>query len=218
METAREVLVALARRYAFGDVAELATAGPLPPAATPAVAALCAFGQRLLDLDAEDFGMPEAAGEVPPALLRRARASRMPQTPRERPRGALETLRPAYALLLEVIEVRWRRREMAALVAAVHIAGEYLPVLAWEPVLGHAADPARLATAVGGPGSRFGVPLSPAGRVPAITPGPSSRRPSAHCASPASRRRAGGRTWTGSTVTSQTPSAAARPTAGRRAR
>lgn len=161
VETAREVLVALARRYAFGDVAELATAGLLPSAAAPAVAALCAFGQRLLDLDAEDFGMPEAAGEVPPDLLRRARASRMPQTPRERPRGALETLRPAYALLLEVIAARWRRREMAALVAAVHIAGEYLPVLAWEPVLGHAADPARLAAAVGGPGSRFGVPLEP---------------------------------------------------------
>jgi hypothetical protein len=163
VETAREVLVALARRYAFGDVAELATAGLLPPAATPAVAALCAFGQRLLDLDAEDFGMPETAGKVPPDLMRRARASRMPQTPREQPRGAMQTLRPAYALLLEVIDVRWRRREMAALVAAVHIAGEYLPLLAWEPVFGHAADPARLAAALGGPGSRFGVPFAPGG-------------------------------------------------------
>jgi hypothetical protein len=161
VETAREVLVALARRYAFGDVAALAAAGLSPPAATPDVAALCAFGQRLLDLDAEDFGMPEPAGEVPADLLKRARASRMPQTPRERPRGALKTLRPAYALLLEVIEIRWRRREMAALVAAVHIAGEYLPLLAWESVLGHAADPARLAKAVGGPGSRFGVPFEP---------------------------------------------------------
>ncbi|HEU5157788.1 MAG TPA: hypothetical protein VFU43_12405 [Streptosporangiaceae bacterium] len=161
METAREVLVALAHRYAFGDVAELATAGLLPPAATPAVAALCAFGQRLLDLDAEDFGMPEATGDVPPDLLRRARASRMPQTPREQPRGALKTLRPAYALLLEVIEIRWRRREMAALAAAVHIAGEYLPMLAWEPVLGHAADPALLPAAVCGRDSRFGVPHVP---------------------------------------------------------
>jgi hypothetical protein len=161
VETAREVLVALARRYAFGDVAGLAAAGLLPPETTPAVAALCAFGQRVLDLDAEDFGMPEPVGDVPPDLLRRARASRMPQSPREQPRGALKTLRPAYALLLEVIEIRWRRREMAALVAAVHIAGEYLPLLAWEPVLGHAADPARLAAAVGGPGSRFGVPFEP---------------------------------------------------------
>ena len=159
METPREVLIALARRYAFGDVAALASAGLVPAGPATEVAALCAFGQRVLDLDAEDFGMPEAAGDVPRDLLRRARACRMPQTPREQPRGALETLRPAYALLLEVIDIRWRRHEMAALVAVVHIAAEYLPLLAWEPVLGHAADPVRLAAAVAGPGSRFGVPF-----------------------------------------------------------
>lgn len=153
--------MALARRYAFGDVAELATTGLLPARSAPAVAALCAFGQRVLELDAEDFGRPEPVGDVPADLRGRATASRMPQTPRERPRGALETLRPAYALLLEVIAVRWRRCEMAALVAAVHIAGEYLPMLAWEPVLGHAADPARLAAAVAGQGSRFGQPFEP---------------------------------------------------------
>jgi hypothetical protein len=163
VETAREVLVALARRYAFGDVAALAAAGLLPAPAMPDVAALCAFGKRVLELDAEDFGIPESAGEVPRDLLTRARASRMPQAPRERPRGALHTLRPAYALLLEIIEIRWRRREMAALVAAVHIAGEYLPMLAWQPILGHAGDPVRLAAAVSGPGSRFGVPFTPGG-------------------------------------------------------
>ena len=54
----------------------------------------------------------------------------MPQSAKERTRGALLTLRPAYSLLLEVIEARWLRREMAALVAAVHIAAEYLPLLA----------------------------------------------------------------------------------------
>jgi hypothetical protein len=105
--------------------------------------------------------MPETVGDsrvIPRALMNRARASRMPQTPREQPRGALLTLRPAYALLLEVIEIRWRRHDLAALVAAVHIAGEYLPLLAWEPVLGHAADPALLGgTPVSIRGSRFGV-------------------------------------------------------------
>ncbi|GGV30481.1 hypothetical protein ACFHW2_28110 [Actinomadura sp. LOL_016] len=162
METARDVLTALARRHAFGDLEALLDEGTLAAdGRTREVAALCAFGQRALDLDAEDFGMPEAAGDVPPDLLDRARASRMPQAPRERPRGALASLRPAYALLLEVIAVRWHRREMAALVAAVHIAGEYLAMLAWEPVLGHAGDPALLAAAVGGEGSRWGVPVDP---------------------------------------------------------
>ncbi|WP_131739503.1 hypothetical protein [Actinomadura roseirufa] len=162
METAGDVLTALARRHAYGDLEALITEGTLAAdGRSSAVAALCAFGQRILDLDAEDFGMPEAAGEVPRDLLDRARASRMPQAPRERPRGALASLRPAYALLLEVIAIRWRRRDMAALVAAVHIAGEYLPMLAWEPVLGHAGDPALIGAAVNGAGSRFGVPVEP---------------------------------------------------------
>jgi hypothetical protein len=164
METPREVLIALARRYAFGDVAALASQGLVPDHAAPGIEALCSFGQRVLDLDAEDFGMPETVGDssaIPRRLMNRSRASRMPQTPREQPRGALLTLRPAYALLLEVIEIRWRRHDLAALVAAVHIAGEYLPLLAWESVLGHAADPALLGTSVGGPGSRFGIAPAP---------------------------------------------------------
>lgn len=162
MEAVRDVLAALARQYAFGDLAALISRGTVvPDHRSGAVAALCAFGQRVLDLDAEDFGMPEDAGEVPHDLLDRARASRMPQAPRERPRGALASLRPAYRLLLEVIAIRWHRRDMAALVAAVHIAAEYLPMLAWEPVLGHAGDPARIGAAVRGEGSRFGVPVEP---------------------------------------------------------
>jgi hypothetical protein len=166
METAREVLTTLARRYAFGDLAALCEAGAagLPSHVAAEVRLMCSFGQRLIDLDAEDFGMPERTGDpdvdahqVPESLLARARTSRMPQSAKERYRGALRTLRPAYGLLLEVIRARWFRREMAAVVAAAHIASEYLPLLAWEPVLGHAGDPARLPVAVSGPGSRFGV-------------------------------------------------------------
>jgi len=116
------------------------------------IAQLCAFGQRLLDLDAEDFG----TDAVPDAFRERAVACRMPQAATEPDRGALGSLRPAYSLLLEVIDARWRRREMAALVATVHITSEYAPLLAWEPVLGHAGDPALLAMAVGGRASRWG--------------------------------------------------------------
>lgn len=167
VETALEVLTTLAGRYAFGDLAALCEAGAagLPPEISAEVRLLCSFGQRLIDLDAEDFGIRERTGDpevdahrVPDCLLSRARASRMPQSAKERTRGALQTLRPAYRLLLEVIAARWLRQEMAPLVAAVHIAAEYLPLLAWEPVLGHAGDPALLPASVGGPGSRFGVP------------------------------------------------------------
>ncbi|MEV0588495.1 hypothetical protein [Nonomuraea sp. NPDC050310] len=145
--TTRDLLVALARRYAFADLGAL---GP-----TTEIADVCEFGQRLLSLDAEDFAAEARA--VPADLRRRARACSMPQTPREQPRGALESLRPVYALLLEVIAIRWERRELSPLIAAVHIASEYLPLLAYEPVLGHAGDPARWPEGLSAPGSRFGV-------------------------------------------------------------
>ncbi|GAB3275851.1 hypothetical protein GCM10027589_01220 [Actinocorallia lasiicapitis] len=145
------VLGELARRYAFGDLAALARAGVAPER----ILGVCEFGKQLLELDAEDFG--DADPSVPEHLVDRARMIRMPQEPREQVRGALASMRPAYALLLEVIAIRWTRREMAGLVAAAHIASEYLHVLAWEPVLGHGADPARLAETMAVEGSRFGV-------------------------------------------------------------
>ncbi|GAA2900053.1 hypothetical protein GCM10010517_65620 [Streptosporangium fragile] len=152
MESARDLLISLARRYAFGDVGALAS-GVVDDAT--GVEAVCEFGQRLLSLDAEDFAAE--ARTVPSDLRRRARACTMPQTPREQPRGALESLRPAYGLLLEVIAVRWHRRELSPMVAAIHIASEYLPLLAFEPVLGNAGDPARWPVGLTAPGSRFGV-------------------------------------------------------------
>ncbi|SDM11604.1 hypothetical protein SAMN05421874_13944 [Nonomuraea maritima] len=147
MDSARDLLVALARRYAFSDLGALTSDAE--------VAEVCEFGHRLLSLDAEDFAA--AARVVPADLRRRARACHMPQTPREQPRGALESLRPAYGLLLEVIAARWHRRELSPMIAAVHIASEYLPLLAFEPYLGHAGDPARWPEGLSATGSRFGV-------------------------------------------------------------
>ncbi|RVX43617.1 hypothetical protein EDD27_6310 [Nonomuraea polychroma] len=147
MDTTRDLLIALARRHAFADL------GALAPVTE--VAEVCEFGHRLLTLDAEDFAAEAKA--VPAELRRRARACHMPQTPREQPRGALESLRPAYGLLLEVIAVRWHRRELSPMIAAVHIASEYLPLLAFEPHLGHAGDPTRWPEGLSAAGSRFGV-------------------------------------------------------------
>jgi len=177
VETVREVLVALARRYAFRELAFLVGAGAVADDLTTRDAAklqqLCAYGQRLLDLDAEDFANPDAARGattdgslaevvddelVPKRLTERGRRCRMRQSPHERPRAALTSLRPAYRLLLEVIAVRWLRRETASVVAVLHIASEYAALLAWEAVLGHAGDPAELQTdpAFIGPQSRWG--------------------------------------------------------------
>ncbi|GIH10452.1 hypothetical protein Rhe02_85190 [Rhizocola hellebori] len=175
METALDTLVALAERYSFADVAALVAIGAgghrLTTREVAQLQQLCAFGQRLIDLDAEDFGRTDAASgsnvehgfaaggqgdSVPEKLLVRALECRMPQSPREKHRGALGSLRPAYELLLEVIKARFARRETMLVVATVHIASEYAPLLAWENVLGHAGDPARLHTAVTGEGSVWG--------------------------------------------------------------
>jgi hypothetical protein len=152
MDSAHELLIELAKRHAFADL------GALAPRILPdgeEIAEVCEFGQRLLSLDAEDFAVDARA--VPAGLKRRARACHMPQTSREQPRGALASLRPAYALLLEVIAIRWHRRELSPMMAALHISAEYLPLLAFEPVLGHAGDPVMWPAGLGAPGSRFGV-------------------------------------------------------------
>jgi hypothetical protein len=147
VDTVHGILVALAERYSFREVAAFVP--------NDGVRQLCMFGQRLLDLDAEDFGDPDTA-VVSEALLERSLLCRMPQQPHEPHRGALGSLRPAYALFLEVIDARWRRQETSALVAAVHIASEYAPLLVWERVLGHAGDPLKLPDQVSGHSSLWG--------------------------------------------------------------
>ena len=183
METALDAVRILARRYAFAEVAALLAEGlcgdglggdagfGLSTGTIAQLQQLCAFGQRLLDLDAEDFGEADAAAGaniehevasrvggagVPASLRERALECRMPQSARETHRGALGTLRPAYRLLLEVIDARFRRRETTGVVVAIHIASEYAPLLVWERVFGHAGDPALLPEALSGKGSRWG--------------------------------------------------------------
>ncbi|HZE38894.1 MAG TPA: hypothetical protein VE172_08800, partial [Stackebrandtia sp.] len=159
MNSGVDVIETLCHRYAFGDVRALLPMLDLPEPEERRLRRLCLFGQRLLDLDAEDFDMADAetGGRAYSALVDRARACRMPQEPKEEQRGALSSLRPAYRLLLEVVHARFSRNEMAGLVATVHIVSEYLPLLVWEVVWGHAADPARITADAEVDGSVFGL-------------------------------------------------------------
>jgi hypothetical protein len=173
----RELLVVLTHRYAFREVAYLigtgATGMALRQREIARLQQLCAYGQRLMDLDGEDLASRDAApgagtdntiarivGDelVPAHLVARGRMCHIRQRPTEHSTDALVSLRPAFRLLLEVMAARWVRRETAALVAAAHIAGEYAPMLAWERALGHAGDPTRIAAdpAFVGPASRWG--------------------------------------------------------------
>ena len=178
VDTARDILALLIRRYSFREVAALLGSGILadlvPPHNAGVAQQLCAYGQRMFDLDNEALANPAAATganldttlvndgttEVPRHLVQRGKACRLPQWPGEQPRAALQSLVPAYQLLLEIIAARWRRRETAALLATAHIVSQYAYLLAWQPVLGHAGDPPALAhdATITGPDSRFGAP------------------------------------------------------------
>jgi len=126
------------------------------PASTPDLAHarhLAMTARRVLDLDAEDFGLLASAFAT--AWAGRLTASSFPAEARSPSRGALGSLVPLYELMLEVLDVRDARREPLQVVVTAHLIGEYLPQLAWESTLGHAGDPLRLAETVGG--SRWGT-------------------------------------------------------------
>lgn len=125
----------------------------LPPDQLRRARALTTAARRVLDLDAEDFATI-AHGFDEPWAPRLVDAS-FPRDPLEHDRGALASLVPLYELMLEVLEVRARRREPLGVVVSAHLIGEYLMQLAWESTLGHAGDPMRLAEFVGG--SRWGT-------------------------------------------------------------
>jgi hypothetical protein len=174
METVRDVLVTLARRYAFHELAYLIGAGAVPGSQARAarLQQLCSYGHRLFTLDAEDLASPNAAigantdttfadvsdELVPEPLVQRGRRVHIRQSPNERMTDGLVSLHPIYCLLLEGLAIRWDRRETGAVVAGAHIASEYAPLLAWQRYLGHAGNPIQMArdAAFTGPDSFWG--------------------------------------------------------------
>ena len=114
---------------------------------------LAMTARRVLDLDAEDFGLLAAGFDTPWAV--RLADSSFPAEPRAPVRGALGSLVPLYELMLEVLDVRDARREPLQVVVTAHLIGEYLPQLAWESTLGHGGDPLLLEDTVRG--SKWGT-------------------------------------------------------------
>ena len=115
---------------------------------------LCDFALSIIDLDAEDW---DSFPDVPGELRALARSASIPQNPLARERGALQSLVPTFGILQDVLAVRHRQRDLAGVLMVCHIVGEYLPILAWEPHLGHAADPPRLVEHATREGSLWGV-------------------------------------------------------------
>ena len=114
----------------------------------PVLRSLAMAAERVLDLDAEDFGVIGRDFHDRSWAKRLVDAS-FPQSPRSPQRGALGSLVPLYSLMLEVLQVRAVRHEPLQLVVTAHLIGEYLPLLAWESTLGHAGDPLEIGRYVG---------------------------------------------------------------------
>ena len=109
---------------------------------------LAVAAKRVLDLDAEDFGI--IAREFPDRGWTKELATAcFPVQPRSVVRGALGSLVPLYRLMLEVLRLRALRHEPLQLVVTAHLIGEYLTLLAWESTLGHAGDPLKMAASTG---------------------------------------------------------------------
>jgi hypothetical protein len=173
----REILVTLARRYGFRELAYLLGAGVTGLAVgqrdLARIQQLCAYGQRLMDVDAANLAEADAATgattdttfailvsdeRVPHSLLSRGVLCHVRRKPEPADADVLVDLRPLFRLLLEALTARWARYETLRVLALAHVAAEYSPLLAWQPYLGHAGDPFRLRddAAFTGPGSRWG--------------------------------------------------------------
>lgn len=109
---------------------------------------LATCAKRVLDLDAEDFGV--IARDFQTSWSKRLADACFPLRPREPQRGALGSLFGLYELMLEVLDLRAERHEPLQVVVTAHLLGEYLCQLAWESMLGHGGDPLRMRESVDG--------------------------------------------------------------------
>lgn len=73
-----------------------------------------------------------------------------PNRMQERDSNALDDLAPTYCLLLELVDIKLRRRDWNDVLALIHLMSEYLGLLVWQSTLSHGGRPNLLA-------SRFSV-------------------------------------------------------------
>jgi hypothetical protein len=154
-----DVVAALLAQRRFASVRAITPLLDLPDGVRTRVLRLTDAGDRLLDLDAEDFEAVGAEVGVPPDVVDEIKSATFPHQPRAENRGSLRSLAPLYALMLETLTARIVRNEPLRVVSLLHLMTEYLPLLAWESTLGHAGDPAQLLPVVTVAGSRWGNQL-----------------------------------------------------------
>lgn len=108
---------------------------------------LAAVGMEVRQLDAEEFGQQaEICFALPSDVRGFLKSCSWPKSVADLAKvGALKDLKPTYRLLLELIDVNVQQRNWTEALALIHLMAEYLPLLAWQPVLGHAGLPGDVA-------------------------------------------------------------------------
>jgi hypothetical protein len=104
---------------------------------------LAVVGRHIVQLDAEDFPVADHCPELPDEtrrLLRQATAHRSDGAQG----GQLASLNAASSVLLEVLQLHYGGGQFDRVVGILHLLGEYLPLLAWESVLGNAGEPSTV--------------------------------------------------------------------------
>lgn len=142
--TQRSALAASLDRFDFGEADVILES--IGYRETAHCRQLCAVGMEVRQLDAEEFGKRTTNCVPLPRKLRDTlRAAAWPSTLADQRTGALVDLRPTYRLLLELVEVNVGQRNWTDVLALIHLMSEYLPLLAWQPLLGHAGIPRDIA-------------------------------------------------------------------------
>jgi hypothetical protein len=151
------VLTSLLDDVRFAELGEaLRTVDALSGPRRRRALALCRAGVRLLQLDAAAF---DEVDGVPEDVVAQVRRMHFPPAHADAERGALDSLVPLYGLMLEAMAVHWSRGDTVHVMLILHLVAEYLPLLVWEPVLGHGGDPDRLRRHV--EGTWWGTPECP---------------------------------------------------------
>lgn len=104
---------------------------------------LARLGRRVIQLDAEDFNLvsdcPELSKDTRRVLLASSARREVGGSG-----GQLASLNSTMRLLLEVLQLTYSSDQCDRTAGILHLMGEYLPLLAWQEILGNAGEPASV--------------------------------------------------------------------------
>ena len=125
---------------------------------------LARLGEAVLNVDTHDFESWCQDEQIPQHIRDDLALRTWPLKMQDEATGALHSLIPTFELLLEVFETRILKGDISMGLSIIHLMTEYLPLLGWEKVLGHAGNPKQLAEYLSQPNSMWQTDACPLNR------------------------------------------------------